>query len=168
MKNKQGTDAHDELREIAPGLNQMRRDDGFTVPPNYFRELPDRVFVRIEAEQRQSQKAKSWLWDFLSGKGRVGLRPVLAFATVLILIAAGIWFGRPHASQDVLASVTQTEALDYVLDNLDDYSSDDILMAGALSGWDATELAPMSDDNLDNIMDDILDDETLLNDLMIN
>ena len=163
----QHTSIPDELKEIAPGLNDLPLEDGFRVPHNYFKELPDRVWNRLQVEQT----APVSLWERLQDliwpqKGR--FYPALAFASVLLLIVAGVLYTKPQVTQDPLASVTQDEALEYVLDNLQDFSSEDLIATGMIAEWDASEVTPVSEDDLDQMMNEMILDESLMDDLMMN
>ena len=170
--NKQHSDIAKELRQIAPGLSELKPEDGFTVPHNYFKELPDRVWAKIAEETPVSVTVWNRLQDILkpryANRSLFGFYPGLAFASVLVLITAGIWYVQLKPAQDPLALITQAEALEYVLDNLQDFSSEDLIAAGVLEGWDTAELSPMSGDDLDQMMNEIIEDENMIDALMMN
>ncbi len=164
MKHKTThTELREELKTIAPGLSDMSREDGFIVPHNYFRELPDRVIARLAEEERQSASAKNWLYAIFP---RGYTRSVLAFATVLILIVGGTWYFNNQSATEILAGVSQGEALDYVLDNLAEYNSDELLAAGVFSAWDATEMNAINEDDLDQVIDEMMSDDNMIDELL--
>lgn len=138
----------DELRGIAPGLNEMKREDGCTTPHNYFKELPNRVFARIAEEKQRPIQAASWIRSLLKP------RYAIALASVLILIVAGVWYSGVQKPANPLAEITEDEAIEYVLNNLHEFSNEDLISAGVLAKWDATEITPASDDVLDEILED--------------
>jgi hypothetical protein len=49
-------DEHNELEHLAPFLSKMKKEDGFTVPENYFEELPSRIQRRINSEKYYKTK----------------------------------------------------------------------------------------------------------------
>ena len=151
----------DELHQIAPGLNEMKNEDGFTTPHNYFKELPDRVFAGIAEEETKPSPVWSWLQNLPAP------RYVMAFGSVVVLIVAGIWFTRVQGVQDPLASITPDEALDYVMENLHEFSSEDLITAGVLTDWNVSETPPVPDEDLDRMIE-LIEDEGLIEELMIN
>lgn len=161
MKN---TEREDELRKIAPELSEMKLEDGFTTPHNYFKELPDRVFAKIATEEVPAAQSLSWLRNLLKPKYR------FAYATVLILIAAGVWYSQSISSVVVAIEISKEDALQYVMNNLHEYSSEDLISAGVLGNWDATQVSPVSGDELDELLDELDVDENveLIDELMIN
>jgi hypothetical protein len=152
MKN---TGREDELRKIAPELSEMKREDGFTTPHNYFKELPDRVFAKIVVDEAPATHSFSWLKSFLKPKYR------FAYATVLILIVAGVWYSQSSSSADVVIEISKEDALQYVMNNLHEYSSEDLISAGVLGNWDETKVTPVSSDEINEFMDDLYLEENL-------
>lgn len=147
----------DELRDIAPDLSAMKNQDGFSVPHNYFKELPDRVLARIHEEEQKPSPVDAWwarLWQ---------PRYALAFATVLILVVAGIWITKSDTPTDPLASITGDEALQYVMANLHEFSTEDVLSVSTGSEWEAEEFIRVSDENLDQLIDELLEEGEDLN-----
>jgi hypothetical protein len=150
-----------ELRDDAPELSGLSRDDGFTTPHNYFRELPDRVFEKIVAEEAAPSPIVSWLRHLLRPRYSV------AIASVLLLIVAGIWYGNMQEVNDPLASITQDEAFAYVMENLHEFTSEDLASAGLLSGWEEDALSPLSDEDVESMIDFLQEDE-FLDELILN
>ena len=151
MKEKnEHREIRDELRQIAPGLSELKREDGFTTPHNYFKEFPDKVLVKIATEEQKPASVLTWLQSLMRP------RFVVAFASVLVLIVAGVWYSRMQSTSDPIVSITQDEALEYVLDNLYDFTSDDLISSGVLTEWDATEISPASKEEYDQIIDEII------------
>lgn len=147
----------DELRQIAPELSEMKHEDGFTTPHNYFKELPDRVFAQIAAEEQRPVL----VWDWLRGLWKP--RFAIAFASVLVLVVAGVWYSRMQTSEDPLLTITKDEALEYVLNNLYDYNSEDFISADVFAEWDATEMMPVTKEDLNQMMQDAELIEELMN-----
>jgi hypothetical protein len=163
MNEKQRhTEIRDELSQIAPGLSNLKQEDGFSTPFNYFKELPDRVLARI-AEEEQSTAS---VWSRM--RGLLKPRYALALASVLMLIVAGVWYGNLQKSQDLLSGISQEEAFEYILANLNEFSGDDFTATGVFAEWDATAVAPVSDEELEQMMQEILEEDAIIEDWMVN
>jgi hypothetical protein len=154
-------DVHRELDEIAPQLSNMKHEDGFNVPHNYFKTLPDQVIQRIAGHQETTPVWQVW-WGRL-----VQPRFALVLAGVAVLIVATFWLAGPKPQTDLFASITEEEALQYVIANLHEYSTEEVMMVSADQTWDADELIRMSDENMDELIDEIIEsgDEIYIEDL---
>ena len=90
-------------------LEDLKRENVYNVPDAYFDKLPNRIMQRVTATAPETSEAKSWL--------PIRLRLTLVssgfaavFATVFMLNQA------PETPQgDLLASVPDTEIVDYIL-----------------------------------------------------
>ncbi|KAA9332715.1 hypothetical protein [Adhaeribacter soli] len=90
-------------------LEDLKRENVYNVPENYFDRLPNRIMQRVSASSPETSEAKSWLPAplrlALAGSGFAA-----AFATVFMLNQP------PEFPQvDLLASVPQTEIVNYLL-----------------------------------------------------
>ncbi|MDX1477986.1 MAG: hypothetical protein R3301_09805 [Saprospiraceae bacterium] len=150
----------DELRQIAPDLAEVPRDEPWQVPHNYFRELPDAVMHRIRDEAarpglvaRFQQEVAGWLASLRQP------RVALVYASVLALVVAAV-FIQPFAGpgDGLLADIPTDEALEYVLNNLDDYAPSEIYALGDPGALNFADLQDLSDQELDEALDVILDD----------
>ena len=159
MKEKnRNRELQDELQQIAPQLHALKEEDGFTVPHNYFREIPDTVMARIANEGRRA--SPDWNWLQLLRKPQYAI----ALTCAAVLIIAVVWLVQAPRTQDPLAALSTDEALEYVLKNLQEFNSDELVSAGLLTEWDATEVHPVSEEEIR----EILEDEELLDELMMN
>ena len=95
MKRK--NEIREELKELSPFLLDMKdKGDGFKVPKNYFKTLPDEVLKKVqEAPEPMASDSKMSLWDeciyyiqWLFNKPQ----GVMTLASVAILMVAGIFF----------------------------------------------------------------------------
>jgi hypothetical protein len=142
-------DVRAELEHVAPHLSQMKPEDGFNVPHNYFQTLPDQVLQRISEQQDAIPTWQIW-W------GRVRSQPglTMALAGAAVLLVAGIWFFGPQSQPDPLGSITDEEALQYVIANVDEFTSEDLLTLDGALRMDAATIQ-ITEENLDEILEDV-------------
>lgn len=129
-----------ELEEISPFLAQLKEEKNIDpvddVPPRYFKELPDELWNRIQAEEQKAPTVQLNQWwkqivqqiDFL-------LKPQLAIGlATLALILAAIQLFRPATDVPLTADMGGINALDnlpnealydYVLENIGEYQTAD-------------------------------------------
>lgn len=142
-----------ELQEIAPGLTELKNDDGFTVPHNYFKDLPDRLINDISTAPSPTPGP---FWLYWLQKWTTP-RMVVVYASVLFVALAAAWiFELAETTSDPLAAVTEEEAIQYVLSNISDFSGNDLLESGVADAYYADVLTPQSDDAVDAYLDNIL------------
>lgn len=95
-----------ELNDIAPELNKMEKDNPFSVPANYFQELPQSIQQKI-AHKKNSSPAFSFFTNprfVLSG-----------ITTLLVIIFAGYFFFAKDVSNGL-------DSQDWIMDELAWYS----------------------------------------------
>ena len=169
MKNKK--EVKEELQHLSPFLSDLKKENPFKVPQQYFEQLPDELMNRVRKDRlRSSDKTKvSWLDQFLNELVRIfSPRLVAGFATCVLLLAAGFFFLRQEqnpAEQEFLAGVSNEEIQQYLSDNIDDID-DEMLIEMSLSHHNVDVLGPIDlkeeemEEFIEDFMDDI-DDETL-------
>ncbi|RLD22187.1 MAG: hypothetical protein DRI69_02005 [Bacteroidetes bacterium] len=145
---------HDELKDIAPGLSQMKSSEGYSVPPVYFKELQDKVMGQIHAEQ-QKAPAGSWLIDLLAQYFKP--RYAFAMATVTIVVVAALVFRNGGNDNAILASITAEDAYEYVYGHISEYETLDLYTLADNENADYI-LDVFSDDELDFAIDALIDD----------
>ena len=142
-----------ELQEIAPGLAELNKGEGFTVPHTYFKDLPDRLINSISTAPSPTP-TPSWLYWLQQWTTP---RMVVVYASVLFVAIAAAWVFQPaETTSDPLAAVTEEEAIQYVLSNISDFSGNDLLESGITDTYYADVLTPQSDDAVDAYLDNIL------------
>ena len=118
-------DLKKELEEIAPFLLEKKPAEEMEVPYLYFEKLPDRVLDRINKEPgwagNQSGNIFNWWQKLLSP------RPVWAFAGLVLLVTACIFWWRSPAPAGNLPTLTESDIQQYIDENEDDFSEDLIL-----------------------------------------
>jgi hypothetical protein len=157
-----------ELEELAPGLNRLKaKGDGFKVPANYFRKLPDEVIQQLPFSKKRDrislwQKAEEWVAHLFQPQMR------LAIAAVLILVLAGWWIFSPslnggeQSTPLAFEEVTANEAAAYLTENVDELD-EDLLMelvssTPSLNEFLEIELEAMEGEQLDDMVDEFFDD----------
>ena len=120
-------DLKKELEDIAPFLLEKKPAEEMEVPYLYFEKLPDRVLDRINKEPgragNQSGNIFNWWQKLLSP------RPVWAFAGLVLLVTACIFWWRSPVPAGALPELTESDILQYIDENEDDFSEDLILEA---------------------------------------
>jgi len=166
----------DELREIAPRLADLQaRGDGHTVPPDYFEQLENRVFQRIDAlgERRLPTEPVR-----KSASARVvNLRWITAVAASLSLALGAWWFMRPQPGPavpenyaELAAKLTAEDAEIYVRKNLQEFETATLATYAIVEAPAAPQAAPapprtpdllhdLNPDELDLLLNDLSDEE---------
>ena len=133
---KKNTDnLKDELRGLSPFLwEQKRQPEGYKVPGDYFRSLADEIIKRPELKpaRRQTQPEKSTWWETWAAALHSLRQPryALAFATVALLLVAGIYYCPPPvATSSLMTKVTLDEVPGevlegYISENIDEFEEE--------------------------------------------
>lgn len=163
MKNEKelSEDILKELEGLAPNLSRLNKaDDGFRVPPAYFREMERELAGKLGV----GQKRQPVFGRFLSSLARVlEHRTAYRLAAIGLVVAAGVWLLWPAGStRDVAMDEVSVEELHaYISDNLDDFEMD-LLYELASSEGSETELNIPSDfsegEEFDQYLDEMIDD----------
>jgi hypothetical protein len=135
MKNND--ELRDELDDL-PFLKKIKEQPpigGFQVPKNYFKHLPDEVLRRAKQSEPVPMPQPNWLERVEQlVAGLFQPRYALAFASVMALVVAGIYFmgkngldtAQPIAAVQ-LADISDDELFAYVSDNIGDFDHDLVL-----------------------------------------
>lgn len=162
-----------ELQELSPLLSNLKEQKmPFQVPKGYFDTLQDDVWIRIQAEQALPQKANQtqaskWASTLSAWQVLLSPRLGLTFATLAVVITAGIFWFSNQAQEDKnpLAALTANEAAAYIQENIHEFDTDLLIEASATY----PDLNVMLENNLDEneieqylqeVIDE-LDDESL-------
>jgi hypothetical protein len=151
--------------QIPEFLKDLKRENPFQVPPNYFKHLPDQIMEKIVAEERERKAEHPGWWRYLEGvlAHLWAPKPILALASVLLVL--GVWFFWLSSSQpEYFAEFTPDDIQHYVIEHLDEFDENyfhdvaPFTLSNIDNGWNPEEM----DDLLDQIIDD-LDEETIQN-----
>lgn len=147
----------DEIRNIAPGLTGMphrRKTDD--IPFRYFDQLSDRVIQKIK-DQKSSEKPTQPAWLEVMINLWYGRRMwVVSLASVLtVIFVAGLWFttDRPAQVMD-FSQIHPLEARTYLLSCAADLDDSQLSLLNQ-QGME-NDLMPVSDEELEGIIDDYL------------
>jgi len=166
MKNN--NELNKELEHLSPLLSKQKgKPEGYGVPKDYFKSLPDMVMGQVAEKTAAAAPAHSPSWlDNLAATWQSLFQPryALAFASVAILIVAGIYFGAPAQPQQPIASMLLTELPDealqsYVSENIDEF--DVALFEEQLDGDLQSKAPELESDSEDLILDELLYDTPL-------
>jgi hypothetical protein len=106
-------------------LRELRKDNPFVTPHNYFKELPDKIMTRIQSDKSRSQVSK---WDqILMSVDRIFLhKPVWSLATVIIL-AGLLYLKQPQPSNEISfdQEFSAIDIAQYVQTHIDDFDEND-------------------------------------------
>ena len=165
MKNKD--EIRDELKNLSPFLwEQKGKPEGFDVPGDYFKSLPDDIFAKLnEHPQTMVEEKENWL-DQLLQSLQYFFQPkyALAYATVALLLIAGFYFSNdttadgnhPIAASELLTEMPD-EILDtYISENIDDF--DETILAEQLVDNIERPLNDLEIENDEALMDELIDD----------
>ncbi|HFA51269.1 MAG TPA: hypothetical protein ENJ95_19830 [Bacteroidetes bacterium] len=162
MKNKNGL--KDELRAISPLLSRLKEGkEGYQVPNDYFKSLPDEVWQKVAPEQAEAVEPtysrQSRLTTFLQNFFRP--KYALALASVALLLVAGFYFMNNENAATLPPAVAleeiSDEALDtYINDNIEDF--DEALLEEQLAGKIGGPLPGLDLENSEGYYDEIIDE----------
>ena len=168
MKSKK--EIQDELKSIAPFLSELKREEGFKVPKDFFSKLPKELITKIKKEQLVEEKyapgsSPNWLDHLIHYFSSLfQVRLITAFATVAILMTAG-WFlmNKQTASDETqyLSELSVEEMQIYLNENIDELD-DELLIELSTNEEDffITNPTELNDKDIETLIDE-LDDETL-------
>jgi hypothetical protein len=158
MKDERGF--HQELREIAPDLAKHEKANGYSVPPAYFRTLPDRVMARIAEEEKQKEGIGAWLERPLAVLTGVLRHPqyALGLATLAIVIVVAAVLFVPQKDAAFTLDISADEALVYVMDNIDAYEAGDLMALDPSLTFDEADLMDLEQAEVDEALELIIYD----------
>lgn len=145
-----------DRESLPPFLEEIRKDNPFKTPHNYFRELPDEIMERVGELQRSGTKttrSKDWWKSWIIG---VRLQP--AWAMAIIIVIAGVFLVqimRPD-SIPVGEDLTSGEIAEYVQLHIDDFEESDFYQEDAIEMDILGET--FESGAIDPILEDIMDD----------
>jgi hypothetical protein len=132
----------EELKDIAPILNQLPKKDCFQVSENYFDELPGLIQDRVQVKTKSQ-------WTY-----------VLKYALpVLLVIVSVAYFSQKNTDKSI--QISKQEAVDYI-DNQMDIDFDETLLAEEISAQTVeqiTETSVVEDYLLDEADEELLIEE---------
>ena len=157
MKRRKN-EIREELENLSPFLSKMKEEkEGFEIPRNYFKSLPNRVFEKLGNEPSPLAISEKSSLGFWSNPFQFILKPryALAFATLSLLVTAGIFWTNNSTETAPLADLTSEEIQTYISNNI--YEFDEALFLESDLGFENFESLENaeSDEFLNNIIDDL-------------
>ena len=132
----------EELKDIAPILNQLPKKDSFQIPENYFDELPGLIQDRVRVKTQTR-------WNY-----------VLKYALPFVLLIVSIGYFTQNKTDETV-QISKQEAADYI-DNQMDIDFDETLLAEEISAQTVeqhTETSAVEDYLLEEADEELLIEE---------
>jgi hypothetical protein len=144
---------HERLPDF---LREMRRDNPFVTPHNYFKELPDQIMARIQSDKSRKQIPK---WQQLLPIIDWIFRPKPAWAMATVIVVAGLLYvnlPNPVADVSFNQEFSTTDIAQYVQTHIDDFEESDFYR----QGFEASDILgeSLSTEDIDPIFNDLIDD----------
>ena len=143
----------EELKNLAPNLSSIIKENPFSVPEDYFEHLSSKLSTKISEPHNveKNKNAKRMV-------SRSQFVYIMAAASIAIFISVFVLLNRNDSSENYLSGITLEQILEEtpeIIESLDDYLLVEILVT-------------ISDDDIGNVYsDDLLYDSTLTNDEII-
>lgn len=154
------TNKNKEEERLPDFLQEIKGDNPFRIPHNYFREFPEQIMEQIQKE-KEARSQNAW-WRFLVSRWDALSLPKPALALVMVLLISAIFWFNNSQNLSLEENFTSMEIAQYVQEHIDDFEVSDFYVQ-ELEGidilgeeWKADEMEPI----LDDLMED-MDLETL-------
>ena len=164
MKNRENL--LEELKEIAPNLAKMKRQKvDFQVPENFFEQLSDKVIEQYKAENQMvslpKKKTKTQLDHWLDVLQQLFQpKPVMALATVILLIVAGLFLLQSPADSGAEISLSEIpieDLEDYLNENIEEFDAT-LLVDGSEDLWQGDRA---QEDDYEQFFEEIIEEYEL-------
>jgi hypothetical protein len=161
---KKNNEIKDELKKLSPFLSDIKKENAFKVPKDYFKSLPDKVLDQIQVSKNTTEQISaqaSWI-DRLIENIAVLFQPryAIGFATALILIVAAIYINQKPVNQ---LNGSSNLVSQYVEENIDEFDAEMLWEASVFESEenynDETEDDVGSDEYLEELIDELDDSE---------
>lgn len=119
MKNNK--EILDELNEVAPLLNALKKEiSEVNVPENYFENMQNNVFSEVKEERANVISIKRNPFLFV----KIGMAASVFFAMLFLVLH----FRNANNQTEIIAETQTptTEIQNYITENIDDYTIDDV------------------------------------------
>ncbi|MEZ4958498.1 MAG: hypothetical protein R2830_01645 [Saprospiraceae bacterium] len=169
MKNKE--ELKEELEGLSPFLTKMKEEgDGFKVPADYFKTLPDEVLNKVQ-RQGPAVERSSW-FDGIASFLQMLWQPkyVLAVASAAAILIAAVCFFKKDTPKEEVQPIAAVQVSDIPFEELHEYLSDNIadidenlIVEASLSTTESqttktTILPKATTEELEGYLDDVIDE----------
>ncbi len=157
----------EELEKISPFLADLKKEQNFKVPTNYFNDLEEDLWKQVRPQPTTETTVvpkKNWLEQIeLALASLFQPRLALSLASLLLMLTAGWYFMQQPT--DVSGSLADNlpsleEASDYLAEHIDDFDAD-LLMQLELGEEELSQISENSfddEESSDSYFDEMLDD----------
>jgi hypothetical protein len=157
MNNKK--EIKDELEKLSPFLSEIKKENAFEVPENYFKSLPDKVLEQIQVSKnttKQSEDQAGWI-DRLIENIVLLFQPKYAvgFATALVFVVASVYIFRKPTDQ---IDGSYQLASQYISDHIDEFDVEMIWELSVSETGESTADEGIDDSSFDEYLDEIIDE----------
>lgn len=172
------TDNYKEIKDIAPNLAKIKKENPFLVPDNYFSELEGKIFSKLIDDVEPKQIVPEEYFANLTSKIMTEVNDkhdikIIHFnykkwipvaASVILVLSAGLWFSSNNLSESsefsFATDMEASEIMEYLLIEDELYLIDllDADMVDASLFEEETTLEMLDDMDLDNLLEGINDD----------
>ncbi len=154
MKNKENSQK--ELEDLSPFLANLEKKEGFSVPKNYFKTLPDEILSQVQPQIETAPKT-SWFDNLLL---LFSPRLAIGLATIALLMIGTVVTLNKEVSQSPVAALDQltNEAISiYIAANIEDFDDETIY---GIDGLETLDVLPddIEDAALDQYLEEYIDD----------
>jgi len=136
-------------RGEASGSN--RGNEGYKVPDGYFDTLPDRIMDKLSSEKVSTPANGARVVRMLSGRA-AAVAAILAGVAVALVVL----IDKPN-NTDVFASISEEEAYSYVYENIDEFTSEDILVMAGESAF-SDNYSDLTGEEVNIALEELLND----------
>jgi len=144
MQRKNDIHEQEELKNIAPTLFSIKKEDGFSVPKNYFEALPSKIQYRVTETIEPSLVEK--LWMLLNYKALIP-------ATLVLVIGFFSW---NYFNQNIEFQPLTSEEISMAILEEEFYVEEDLIVE-ALLKEDYFEETTSDDDVIEYLLDNDVD-----------
>lgn len=166
-ENKTHNTNNERLENISSMLADIKKENPFRVPENYFDELPEKIRIRLEK-------------DGADAKGGIKMRPIkplfyITSAAASILIFLSVWFfvnraqEMPAALTGISFETLMTESPE-LIEYMDEQTLIDVLLVHSDETIEFGDVSSDLDSSFTNedIYDYLYDDDEISNELLYN
>lgn len=133
------------------------KKNSFKIPDNYFNEIEDDIFAKINNQNTKETKVISLRKRFLQ------MVPIAAAASILLFIGLN-YFNTDNGSTYTIDDITEAEITAWYENGYGDTDDDEFVLALNTIDLDSDAFSDISNDNLEEYLDDI-DSSTYLNEI---
>ena len=150
----------DELKKLSPFLSDIKKENSFKVPQNYFKSLPEKVLEQVQPTTNTSEKKTTqvgWMERLMENIALL-FQPKFAvgFATATILVIAALYFVQKPTDQ--IDGSYNSIASQYVSENIDEFDIEMLWEASVFENGESNFDNGYDINNTDEYFEEIIDE----------